>query len=50
MELNTLLDYSREVGYKLNYSKLEKIYEINRKKIKKLYDGTYNENQTNHST
>ena len=46
VELNTLLDYSREAGYKLNYSELERVYGINRKKIKKLYDGTYKENQT----
>ncbi len=37
MQLEAVLNYSREVGMKLNYSELERQYGVNRKKIRKMH-------------
>jgi|LGOV01.1.fsa_nt_gb transposase len=39
MQLEAIINYSREVGLKLNYSELERKYGVNRKKIKKMHLG-----------
>lgn len=41
MQLEAVLNYSREVGLKLNYSELERQYGVSRKKIKKMHMGEY---------